>query len=120
MPELTPEEVVKDFEAEEIGIATAKRNVTPIVAFALEDGRRRFRIHAQHCGDLIATFSTGRELGEFWDAFGIERERWAAKAAETDPGFDRHRQALNAKPPPQAPETPPETGGDRPVTAIGD
>ena len=79
------------------GQETAQRNVTPIVAFALEDGRRRFRIHAQHSGDLLATFTTGPELGEFWDAFGIERERAAAKAAETAPGTDLHRLALNAE-----------------------
>ena len=64
-----------EVKAAERGQEIALRNVTPIIAFALVEGRREFRIHAQHSGELLATFTTGRELGEFWDAFGIERER---------------------------------------------
>ena len=84
-------------KAERLGRETAEAGYTAIISFRIENGRRRFDIFRQHDGEKIVTLSTGGYLGAFFDAYGIEKERAALKAAETAPGFDRHRQALNAK-----------------------
>lgn len=81
--------------ATQLGRETFEKGYTPIISFRLDGGRRRFDVFRQHDGAKIATFSTGIYLGDFFDAYGIEKERAALQRTHNSPGTDHHRLALN-------------------------